>query len=207
MHELSVMSQVVEALLKELDERFGPGGPGSEEREGAGGRRGMGGGGAQLVRVESVVLEVGELTMLAEEPLRFAWSALTGRGPLKGARLEITSRPAILECPGCGYRGRGRSPDASADHLALPALFCPCCGGEVRVVGGRECVVREMRAVVDDGGAGGGRTRSPRMGLRGRARGAAGARAPGRGRAGARARGRGSGRSGARNEGGGRGSV
>ncbi|MGQ9582196.1 MAG: hydrogenase maturation nickel metallochaperone HypA, partial [Thermoplasmatota archaeon] len=152
------MSQVVEALLRELDERFGPGGSGSEERGGAGARRAMGGGGAQLVRVESVVLEVGEMTMLAEEPLKFAWSALTRRGPLKGARLKITSRPVILECPGCGYRGRGRPLDASADHLALPALSCPSCGGEVRFVGGRECVVREMRAVVDDGGAGGGGT-------------------------------------------------
>jgi hydrogenase nickel incorporation protein HypA/HybF len=125
MHELSVMSQVVESVLGELK-------------------------GKPVVRVKSVRLEIGELTMLGREQLRFAWGILTEEGPLKGAGLVIVRKPAVIECQKCGYRGGARHPAGLGSHMMMPYIACPKCGGQVSVVGGRDCVIRSMKAVVKD---------------------------------------------------------
>ena len=132
MHELSVISQVVESVNLELK-------------------------GKPVIKVKSVRLEIGELTMLGREQLRFAWGILTGEGPLKGSRLIIVKKPAVIECAGCGYRGGAKHPTGLGSHLLVPCIACPKCGGEVRVVGGRECVLKSMRAVVKEGKKGAGR--------------------------------------------------
>lgn len=125
MHELSVMSQVVESVKKELE-------------------------GKRIARVCSVRLEIGELTMLGKEQLKFAWGVLTEDTPIKGARLVIVKKPAIIECTKCGYRGGARHPSGLGSHLILPYIACPGCGGEVKIVGGRECIIRSMKALMKD---------------------------------------------------------
>lgn len=122
MHELSVMTQVVESVLGSLE-------------------------GRDVRRVESVRLEVGELTMLGKEQLRFAWGVLSRNGPLRGSKLVIIRKPAVVECPGCGFRGAPKKAPAGWSHTVAPLIACPRCGGEVRIVGGRETVVRSLRAV------------------------------------------------------------
>ncbi|MEM3043011.1 MAG: hydrogenase maturation nickel metallochaperone HypA [Thermoplasmata archaeon] len=193
MHEFSVISRVVEALLSELEARNAGatearrGGPAEHEGTGAG----VGRVGCQtrkgvdntshprIASVESVTLEVGELTMLSEEPLKFAWELLTENGPLRGSKLMIVRRPVVLECPACGYRGVGKPPEGLATHFFIPALNCPRCGGDVRVVGGRECLIREMRVVMEDGGE-----KSEREGAGGRRGRGGGVRGGGDGRGG-----------------------
>jgi len=125
MHELSVMTQVVESISRELD-------------------------GKPITGVESVRLEVGELTMLGKEQLQFAWGVLTGNNLLKGARLIIVKRPAVIECQKCGFRGGAKHHKGMHGHIQIAGIFCPKCGGDVRIVGGRECVIRSLRARVED---------------------------------------------------------
>lgn len=125
MHELSVMSQVVESVRGSLA-------------------------GRDVLRVESVRLEIGDLTMLGKEQVRFAWAVLTRDGPLKGSRLVIVRKRAVVECAGCGSRGAPKNTAIGWSHTAVPLISCPRCGGEVRVVGGRELVVRSVRAVTGD---------------------------------------------------------
>jgi hydrogenase nickel incorporation protein HypA/HybF len=129
MHELSVMSQVVESVTSELKVKA-------------------------ISRVESVRLEVGELTMLGKDQLKFAWGILTEDSPLKGARLIVVKKPAVIECPKCGFRGGAKHPTGLGSHLMTPYICCPKCGGDVRIVGGRECIIRSLRAVMKDGAAG-----------------------------------------------------
>lgn len=126
MHELSVMTQVVESVQKSLADQ-------------------------PVVRLDSVRLEIGELTMLGKEQLKFAWGILTEEGPLKGSKLIIVRKPALVECSRCGFSGPARKPADTGSHLALPRIACPKCGGEVRIVGGREVIIRSLRAVMDDG--------------------------------------------------------
>jgi hydrogenase nickel incorporation protein HypA/HybF len=127
MHEVSVMAQVVESVQKSLA-------------------------GRDIVRVESVRLEIGELTMLGKEQLQFAWGVLTTGGPLKGSRLVIVRKPAVVACPACGYRGAPKSAPKAWSHTAIPLISCPKCGRDVDIVGGRETIVRSLRAVSEEKG-------------------------------------------------------
>jgi hydrogenase nickel incorporation protein HypA/HybF len=125
MHELSVMTQVVESVRDSLA-------------------------GRDIVRVESVRLEIGELTMLGREQVRFAWDVLTKQGPLKGSKLVIVRKPAVVKCPECGFRGPPKKTSKGWSHTAIPLVACPKCGGNVDLVGGRETIVRSLRAVEKD---------------------------------------------------------
>ena len=127
MHEVSVMARVVESVLKSLA-------------------------GRDIVRVESIRLEIGDLTMLGREQLRFAWGILANEGPLKGSRLVIVRKPAVVACPACGYRGAPKSAPKGWSHTAIPLIACPKCGREVDIVGGRETIVQSLRAVAKDVG-------------------------------------------------------
>jgi hydrogenase nickel incorporation protein HypA/HybF len=127
MHEVSVMARVVESVKGSLS-------------------------GRDIVRVESVRLEIGDLTMLGKEQLRFAWSILANAGPLKGSKLVIVRRPAVVACHACGYRGAPKSAPKSWSHTAIPLISCPKCGRDVDIVGGRETVVRSVRAVTEEKG-------------------------------------------------------
>ncbi len=125
MHELSVISQVVESVKSELK-------------------------GKPILRVRSVRLEIGELTMLGREQLKFAWGILTEEGPLRGSKLIIVRKPAVIECQKCGYRGGARHPTGLGSHMMVPYIACPKCAGEVRIIGGRDCLIRSMNAVVKE---------------------------------------------------------
>ena len=127
MHEVSVMARVVESVKGSLA-------------------------GRDILRVESVRLEVGDLTMLGREQLQFAWGVLTGDGPLKGSKLVIVRKPAVVACPACGFRGAPKSAPKAWSHTAIPLISCPKCGGEVDIVGGRETIVRSLRAVATEEG-------------------------------------------------------
>lgn len=123
MHEFSVMSQMIEGIVEEARKW-------------------------KAERVEEVVLELGEFTMLGEEQLRFAYEVLTKDNILKGSKLTIVPIKGAVECD-CGFRGQ-MSPSEDSPHRSVPVLECPKCGGLARIVGGRECTVKNLRVVVPD---------------------------------------------------------
>ncbi len=74
-------------------------------------------GGARVLRV---TLEVGALTCVRPESLRFCYAAATEGTPLAGSALEIVSVPATSRCRSCGgdvevREMLGRCPCGSAD--------------------------------------------------------------------------------------------
>ena len=123
MHEFSVMSQMVEGIIEEAKKH-------------------------NATKVEEVVLELGEFTMLGEEQLRFAYEVLTKDNILKASVLTIVPIRGAIECD-CGFKGE-MSPSEDTPHRSVPILECPKCGGLARITGGRECTVRNLRAVVPD---------------------------------------------------------
>jgi hydrogenase nickel incorporation protein HypA/HybF len=111
MHELGIAMEILRTC-EEVLEREGPG------------------------RIESVKVEVGELSSVEPDLLGFAWEAAVHATPHKGARMEIVWRPARQACVACGGdkpRGRGEW------HLA-----CPDCHGPLGLEGGRELGVLEL---------------------------------------------------------------
>lgn len=123
MHEFSIMSQIVDTILSELE-------------------------GRDVERVETVVLEVGELTFLGRDQLSFAFKVLTERNFLNGAEIDITVRKAEVKCPECGYVGGIEYNDEG--HMSLPVLICPKCGARPNVTRGRECNISKVSVVLRD---------------------------------------------------------
>lgn len=129
MHEFSVMSGVVEAILKEID-RFE-----SEE-------------GKVIQRVNEVMLDIGELTLLGREQLEFCYRIMAEENRLKGSKLIINTVPAEVLCKECGYSGPIEY--FTEFHLETPILSCPKCGHTVEILKGRECSVRSVNLEIED---------------------------------------------------------
>lgn len=123
MHEFSVMSQLVQGVLEEAKRH-------------------------NAKRVEEVVLDLGDFTMLGAEQLTFAFEVLTKETIMEGAALTVNRIPGRVKCS-CGLE-KEMTPDADSPHRVVPVLECPKCGGLAEVVEGRECVVRNIRMVVPD---------------------------------------------------------
>jgi hydrogenase nickel incorporation protein HypA/HybF len=123
LHEFSITSQVVRSVLEEAEKR-----------------------GAK--RVKEVHLVVGSLTLLGIDQVRFSYDILVKNTIAKGSRLFIRRRKGRVECGSCGYRGPVRFRSDPIYHISLPTLSCPQCGCSVKVVEGKECLIRSIKMVV-----------------------------------------------------------
>lgn len=86
-------------------------------------------------RVKAVWVEIGRLSCVEPEALRFAFEAVTNGSLAHGARLEIveiTGQGVCLEC-------------SAEVELAARHEACPACGSyKMRVTGGEDMRVREL---------------------------------------------------------------
>lgn len=106
MHELSITQSVVDAVC-----------------ERAAGRT-----------VRSVKVQVGALTAVVPEAMRFCFELVVEGTVAQGARLDIEERPGAAHCRGCG------ADIVFADLI----LLCPCGSADVAVTGGRELQIISM---------------------------------------------------------------
>ncbi|MEO5335264.1 MAG: hydrogenase maturation nickel metallochaperone HypA [Magnetospirillum sp. WYHS-4] len=86
-------------------------------------------------RVTLVVLEIGALSSVDPESMRFCFEAIQRGTIAEGATLEILRPPGRAFCAPCG------------GEVAIDALYDPCprCGGhQLRVTGGEEMRVKEL---------------------------------------------------------------
>ncbi len=82
----------------------------------------------EATRISRVALLIGEMAGVEEESLRFCWESLA-RGTLAdGAELLISRVPLVARCDSCGKEKR-------IEHYNF---ICPCCGGTMLTVSGRE---------------------------------------------------------------------
>ncbi len=79
-------------------------------------------------RVVAVRVEVGELSGVVPDAMRFAFDLATAGTPLEGASLDIEETAGRIRCRTCG------AVSPSPDQL----LLCPCGSADVEVVAGRE---------------------------------------------------------------------
>jgi hydrogenase nickel incorporation protein HypA/HybF len=100
MHEASIVASVIAAISERL-----PGTP------------------ISLVR-----LEIGEMSGVLPDAIRFCFDLAASGTPVEGAELEIVPVAAVCVCRGCGAGFR------PVDGLRL----CPCGGADVVVVSGEE---------------------------------------------------------------------
>ena len=80
MHELSIVSSIVETVTESLEKYRG-------------------------ARVMEVRLRVGALTAVIEDSLQFCYGIATEGTPLEGSRLVVTLVPVTVHCGACGADG------------------------------------------------------------------------------------------------------
>ncbi|MHC1625688.1 MAG: hydrogenase maturation nickel metallochaperone HypA [Methermicoccaceae archaeon] len=91
--------------------------------------------------VLSIELVVGKLTLLSPEQLIFCFETITEGTMLEGAELKIEETPPTYFCSICGSKGDVRFIDG------IPFMRCPDCNSPVDIQGGRECVIRRIKAI------------------------------------------------------------
>lgn len=119
MHEFSVTSWIVEALLKVAKER-------------------------ESKKVLEVHLRIGKLRALSVDQVKFCYEVLAKGTILDGSRLVIEESPGKVRCNSGDYYGEF-NPEGDAFHFGLPPLICPVCSGMVTVEGGDECTITKVR--------------------------------------------------------------
>jgi hydrogenase nickel incorporation protein HypA/HybF len=85
-------------------------------------------------RVVSVRVEVGTLSGIVADAMRFCFEIASGQTVLEGARLDIDERPGEAHCRDCG----------SDFTLADLVLLCPCGSADVEVTSGRDLVIKSV---------------------------------------------------------------
>lgn len=107
MHELSLIQAVVDTITDRLGYR----------------------------RVTMVRLEIGKLSGVVVDSVRFCFDIVVDGTPLEGARLEVVE-------PG----GRARCRDCSVEFASDdPILLCPCGSSDVEVLAGAELLIKAIR--------------------------------------------------------------
>ena len=78
--------------------------------------------------ITGVRLEIGALSGVVADSIRFCFDLATEGTTLEGARLEITEPPARCQCRTCGEEF---APDD-------PIVLCPCGSADVTVLSGEQ---------------------------------------------------------------------
>ncbi|HEV7975753.1 hydrogenase maturation nickel metallochaperone HypA [Amycolatopsis sp.] len=106
MHELSITQSVIDAVVEKMD-------------------------GAT---VKSVRLEIGKLSGVVPDSVRFCFEVICAGTMLEGARLDIDEPPGLARCRDC------------EGEFALNDLImlCPCGSANVEVLAGRQLRIKSV---------------------------------------------------------------
>jgi hydrogenase nickel incorporation protein HypA/HybF len=109
MHELAVTQEIVEILRERAGER----------------------------KVRRVVIEIGKLSLILPDAVRFCFDLCAEGTPAEGALLEIIEPPGRARCRDCG------------GEVALEQPFgrCACGSTDLDWISGEELKVREMEVI------------------------------------------------------------
>jgi len=109
MHELSIANSVVEICAEQ----------------------------AQGARVTRVTLEIGQLSAVMPDAIRFCFDVCAKDTPVEGATLDIIETPGKARCLACGAT------------LALTVPFGQCaCGSEnLELISGQQLKIRQMEVM------------------------------------------------------------
>lgn len=93
--------------------------------------------------VLEITIEIGQLTMLNPEQLKFLLGVITEGTLLEGSEIIIEEIPVEIECQACDFKGQANT--EGSDHYLTIVLCQECGGGNVEVTRGRECNVKNIR--------------------------------------------------------------
>jgi len=95
------------------------------------------------IQVKEVFLEIGELTALNPDQLKFIFKTITAGTIAEEATYNIKVVKPLIKCKKCSYNGPIEFFEKL--HFFLPVIKCPGCDeAEVDIVAGRECCVKKI---------------------------------------------------------------
>jgi hydrogenase nickel incorporation protein HypA/HybF len=109
MHELSITQSVVDAIAERMD-------------------------GAT---VTSVRLEIGKLSGVVPDSVRFCFDVICAGTSLEGATLDIVEPPGLAQCRDCGEEFQ----------LNDMIMLCPCGSANVRVLAGQQLRIKSVEVL------------------------------------------------------------
>jgi hydrogenase nickel incorporation protein HypA/HybF len=91
-----------------------------------------------------VRLQIGELTCVEADQLKFCYESIIQETNLKNSTLETEILPAAIQCSHCGYAGRPRYWN-EAQTVPVPTLQCPQCSLAAEATAGHECLIKTIQ--------------------------------------------------------------
>lgn len=99
-------------------------------------------------RVLSIHLQIGQLSMLNHDQLLFGIEIASKSTIAEGATVTIEPLLTKISCKACGVESVVQKQNSIYDLLTT--LKCPKCDSkEVEIIQGRECIVKDIQAVID----------------------------------------------------------
>ena len=90
---------------------------------------------------------IGELTFLGLDQIRFSYQIISKDNLLAGSKLFIERQEGKIACDNCEYEGQVSYKENDSFHLHLPQFSCPQCGGMVKILKGKECLIKHIKVV------------------------------------------------------------
>lgn len=101
--------------------------------------------------VSGITLQIGKLSMLNHDQLLFGLEIAAKGSVAEGAKIVIEPLPTKIRCRQCGTEAEVTQQGSL--YEVLSSLTCPKCRvRDVEVIQGRECVVKDIQAVVGEEG-------------------------------------------------------
>jgi hydrogenase nickel incorporation protein HypA/HybF len=98
-------------------------------------------------RILKVLLQIGELTCVEPDQLKFCYESVTKETPIEDSELEIERVDAQVACPHCGYAGAPKYWEDALSAGRVATLECPQCGKAAETTHGHDCTIRTIRYV------------------------------------------------------------
>jgi len=97
--------------------------------------------------INEVTIEIGKLTLLNPEQLKFMISVLSENTLLEGAEIIIEEVPIEIKCKSCDFVGTAHD---DLDYF-VPIVKCPECEEQdLKITKGRECNVKSIKIEKED---------------------------------------------------------
>ena len=123
MHEISLIQNLLESILREIEINQYSG-----------------------TAIKGLALSLGALELHSEQAFCQAFDVESKGTALEGVSLELTIIPAKVECSACGFEGPLDS-DKSDPHIPDLVVQCPGCGAPAPMKGGRG--VQKIELIMD----------------------------------------------------------
>ena len=120
MHEAAIAQSIVQTVLEEAGKQ-------------------------EAIKVETVEIDIGELTFLGTDQVRF-WVETNFQGTVAdGAKIKFKTVKAKIRCHDCEFQGQLVVKEDSAYHMNLPLFSCPKCNStQIEIIQGKEAYIRKI---------------------------------------------------------------